>query len=57
MSSLRLYPAAEVIVIEPKSLTPANRNRVLKQIIESDCDAIIMGYGSFSLIPLSRGGA
>ena len=51
----RLYPAAEVIVIEPKSFTPANRNRVLKQIIESDCDAIIMGYGSFSLIPLSRG--
>lgn len=51
----RLYPSAEVIVIEPKSFTPANRNRVLNQISETDCDAIIMGYGSFSLIPLSRG--
>lgn len=53
----RLYPAAEVIVIEPKSFTPANRNRVLKQIIESDCDAIIMGYGSFSAYPAFARGA
>ena len=51
---LKLYPNARLIVIEPKDFTPAKRQKVLKVISESDCDAIIMGYGSFSLIPLSR---
>ncbi|MBR3460084.1 MAG: DEAD/DEAH box helicase family protein [Clostridia bacterium] len=51
---LKLYPEAKLIVIEPKDFTPARRKQVLKQIIESDADAIIMGYGSFSLIPLSK---
>jgi N12 class adenine-specific DNA methylase len=51
---LKLYPEAKLIVIEPKDFTPAKRQSVLKQIAESDSDAIIMGYGSFSLIPLSK---
>ena len=51
---LKLYPEAELIVIEPKDFTPARRQKVLKQIKESNADAIIMGYGSFSLIPLSK---
>lgn len=51
---LNLYPDARLIVVEPKDFTPAKRQKVLKSIAESDADAIIMGYGSFSLIPLSR---
>lgn len=51
---LHLYPDAAVYMIEPKEFSPANRNRVLKNLIQHDYDAIIMGYGSFSLIPLSK---
>ena len=51
---LKLYPEAKLIVIEPKDFTPARRQKLLKELTESDSDAIIMGYGSFSLIPLSR---
>lgn len=51
---LHLYPDASVLMIEPKNFTPGSRNRVLRHIIESDYDAVIMSYTSFSLIPLSR---
>lgn len=51
---LKLYPEANLIVIEPKDFTPARRQAMLSKIASSDADAIIMGYGSFSLIPLSR---
>lgn len=51
---LKLYPDAKLIVIEPKDFTPAKRRKALEKMIESDSDAIIMGYGSFSLIPLSK---
>ncbi|MBQ4448552.1 MAG: DEAD/DEAH box helicase family protein [Clostridia bacterium] len=51
---LKLYPEAKLIVIEPKDFTPAKRQAMLSRIAASDVDAIIMGYGSFSLIPLSR---
>lgn len=51
---LKLYPEAKLIVIEPKDFTPARRKKVLESIASSDVDAIIMGYGSFSLIPLSK---
>lgn len=51
---LKLYPEADLIVIEPKDFTPARRQRVLREIKDSNADAIIMGYGSFSLIPLSK---
>ncbi|MBO4849258.1 MAG: DEAD/DEAH box helicase family protein [Clostridia bacterium] len=51
---LKLYPEAKLMVIEPKDFSPARRQKVLREMIESDADAIIMGYGSFSLIPLSK---
>ena len=51
---LKLYPEAKLIVIEPKDFTPAKRQKALENIRTSDSDAIIMGYGSFSLIPLSK---
>lgn len=49
-----LYPDASILVIEPRQFSPARRNRILKHIIESDYDAIIMTYTSFALIPISR---
>lgn len=51
---LLLYPDAAVLMVEPKNFTPSNRKRTLCDIMEHDYDAIIMGYGSFSLIPLSK---
>lgn len=51
---LKLYPEAKLLVIEPRDFTPSRRQAVLKEIKESDVDAIIIGYGSFSLIPLSK---
>ena len=51
---LKLYPEAKLLVIEPRDFTPSRRQSMLRKIMESDDDAIIMGYGSFSLIPLSK---
>ena len=51
---LQLYPDANVLMVEPRSFTPASRSRVLANIKNNDYDAILMGYGSFSLIPLSK---
>ncbi len=51
---LQLYPDANVLMVEPRSFTPTNRSRVLNNIKNNDYDAILMGYGSFSLIPLSK---
>jgi len=51
---LKLYPEAKLMVIEPREFTPSRRQAVLEQMKESDVDAIIIGYGSFSLIPLSK---
>lgn len=51
---LRLYPEAKLMVVEPKDFTPARRAHVLDEIRTQESDAIIIGYGSFSLIPLSR---
>lgn len=51
---LQLYPDANILMVEPRSFTPAGRSRVLSNIKNNDYDAILMGYGSFSLIPLSR---
>ncbi|MBR3299673.1 MAG: DEAD/DEAH box helicase family protein [Clostridia bacterium] len=51
---LQLYPDANVLMVEPRSFVPAGRNRILNHIKNTDYDAILMGYGSFSLIPLSK---
>ncbi len=51
---LQLYPDANILVVEPRSFVPAGRNRILNHIKTTDYDAILMGYGSFSLIPLSK---
>lgn len=49
-----LYPCASVLTIEPRFFTPARRNQALMDIKSSEYDAVIMGYGSFALIPLSK---
>lgn len=51
---LRLYPNAKLLVIEPKEFTPARRKKMLERMKTEDSDAIILGYGSFFLIPLSK---
>lgn len=51
---LQLYPDANILMVEPRSFVPAGRNRILNHIKNTDYDAILMGYGSFSLIPLSK---
>ena len=51
---LKLYPEAKLYVIEPRDFTPTKRQRVLAEIRDGDHDAVIISYGSFSLIPLSR---
>ena len=51
---LQLYPDANILMVEPRSFTPAGRSKVLTNIKNNDYDAVLMGYGSFSLIPLSR---
>lgn len=51
---VQLYPDANILMVEPRSFVPAGRNRILNHIKNTDYDAILMGYGSFSLIPLSK---
>lgn len=49
-----LYPSASVLTIEPRFFSPSKRRQALMDIKNGDYDAIIMSYGSFALIPLSR---
>ena len=51
---VKLYPDANILTVEPRSFVPAGRNRILNHIKNTDYDAVLMGYGSFSLIPLSK---
>ena len=50
---LRLYPDAKVLAVDPRSFSPAKRNKVLEQIQREDYDGIIMAYSCFEQIPLS----
>jgi len=50
-----LYPNANVLCVEPKSFTPAKRERVLKDIRDKDFDGILMAYSCFEGIGLSHG--
>ena len=51
---LSMYPAAKLLVVEPKSFAPAKRQKVLESIRDGDFDGIIMAYSCFELIPLSQ---
>lgn len=49
----KMYPESKLLTIEPKSFKPEMRQKVLKQIRESDYDGIIIAYSCFEMIPLS----
>ena len=51
---LSLYPAAELLCVEPKDMEPDRRNRTMRSIRDSSCDGIIIAYSCFDRIPLSR---
>ena len=50
---LKMYPSAKLLTIEPKSFTPAKRDKVLKRIRDEEFDGIIMACSCFEQIPLS----
>lgn len=50
---LSMYKNARLLVIEPKSFTPAKRQATLKRMRDEEFDGIIMAYSSFNLIPMS----
>lgn len=49
-----LYPDSNILTVEPKGFKPDKRQAVLKDISETDYDAVIMAYSCFELIPLSK---
>lgn len=50
---LTLYPAANILLADPKSFTPQGRKQFLAKIVHNDYDAIIMAYSTFSQISVS----
>lgn len=51
---LSMYPAAKLLIVEPKSFTPQKREKVLETVRDGDFDGIIMAYSCFEQIPLSQ---
>ncbi len=49
-----MYPHAKLLVVEPKSFAPANREAVLARIRDEEFDGVIIAYSCFEQIPLSR---
>ncbi len=49
-----MYPAAKLLIVEPKSFTPSKRGKVLETVRDEDFDGIIMAYSCFEQIPLSQ---
>jgi N12 class adenine-specific DNA methylase len=48
-----LYPGADVLVMDAKSMTAKNRRQFLSRVAASDFDIAIMSYEAFASIPLS----
>ena len=51
---LNLYLQAKLLCVEPKSFTPAKRDKVLETIRDHEYDGIIMAYSCFEQISLSQ---
>ena len=51
---LYMYPAAKLLIVEPRTFTPSKREWVLETIRDEDFDGIIMAYSCFEQIPLSQ---
>ena len=50
---LQMYPAAKLLIAEPKTFTPSKRKKMLEKMRDEDFDGIIMAYSCFEQIPLS----
>lgn len=51
---LKLYPAANILCVEPNTFKKDKRQSVLADIRDNDYDAIIIAYSSYELIPVSK---
>ena len=49
----RFYPGANILVIDPKSMAPQERDRALGQIATGNWDSVIITHSTFNRIPLS----
>lgn len=49
-----MYPNCKLLVVEPKTFTPAKRKNVVKSIRDEKFDGIIIAYSCFKQIPLSK---
>lgn len=49
-----MYPNAKLLCVDPKSFAPNKREVVLERIRDEDFDGIIIAYGCFEQIPLSK---
>lgn len=50
----RLYPTANIKIVDARSFTPVKKEITLEDIRDNDYDAIVMAYSCFDRIPLSR---
>lgn len=50
----KIYPQSDVLCIETQDFTPDRREHILRRIRDEDHDAVLISYGSFEMIPLSR---
>ena len=50
----RLYPTADVTVVDARGFTPTKKEDTLAELRDGDSDAIIMAYSCFDRIPLSK---
>lgn len=51
---MEMYPQAKLIVLAPGCFPILRRRSILEQIQKEDCDAVIMAYSTFGMIPLSK---
>lgn len=51
---LQMYPAAKLLIVEPKTFMPSKRGKMLERMQDDDFDGIIMAYSCFEQIPLSE---
>ncbi len=50
----KMYPDANLLVVNNKNFNSKKRNETLNRIMEEDFDAILMAYSSFDLLSLSK---
>ncbi len=51
---LKMYPSANILVVDKKNFKPSKRTETLMKIKDGDYDAILMAYSSFDMLSLSK---